>query len=91
VDAVRRTEWHDWYVDGDESAVFVGDQVMALSALATTILRTVPEDGTAGLDDLTAALVAAYGEPEGPVDELVTEKVTELVERGVLAWVSGTP
>ncbi len=38
---ITRTEWHDWYLDGDESAVFAGDKVTVLSELATTLVTLV--------------------------------------------------
>ena len=42
---VTRGELLDWYVDGEESAVFVDDHVVVLSALATAIVDIVGEDG----------------------------------------------
>ena len=64
----------DQYVDDEESAVMVGDEVIALSALATSILALVPEEGTTS-DFLGQALEDRYGPPERGVDAL---RVTEL-------------
>jgi hypothetical protein len=80
---VARGELRDWYVDGEESAVFVGDQVMVLSAAATAILTEVG-DATASTDRLAAVLVAKFGEPEGSPQELVQGVVEDLVNAGVL-------
>jgi len=81
---VTRTGWTDWYVVGDESAVFVDGHVLVLSALATLLVTRAAQPTS--LDDLAAALVAAFGEPDGADPLAATEQVvTELVGRGVLA------
>jgi hypothetical protein len=81
---VAHGDLHDWLVDGDDSAVFVGDQVMVLSTLATAILDLVTPDGQASLEEVAAGLVARFGDPPGSAEELARDKVTELVKGGVL-------
>lgn len=80
---VTRTEWHDWFVDAGESAVFVNDKVAVLSELATTLVELVGEG--ADLQALSEGLTAAFGVPEGQPRELTRERVAELVTNGVLA------
>lgn len=79
---VTRAEWHDWYVESGESAVFVGDKVTVLSELATTLLGLVG-DG-ADLADLAEGLTAAFGSPDGDAVDATRSRVLELVEGGVL-------
>ncbi len=72
---VRRLPCLDEYVDGDESAVMVGDQVIVLSALATALLALIGEGETE-----TAALAQQLTERYGPPpDDLDRQKVTEAV------------
>lgn len=80
---VTRTDWDDWYVDGDRSAVFVGGNVLVLSELATALLRHVDEaTDVATLADL---LGEEFGVPEdGDLLGATEATVTELVDRGVL-------
>ena len=73
----------DWYVDGDESAVFVENQVIVMSAAATTILQVIGEEA-ASSSDIGAALVKRFGPPEGSTEEAVTAMVQDLVQAGVL-------
>jgi hypothetical protein len=80
----------DWYVDGDESAVFVEGQVMVLSALATAVLDIVGPDGQASLEQIGEELVTRFGDPGEPVESVVLSKVTELIENGVLREVPAT-
>ncbi|MDO9454963.1 hypothetical protein [Nocardioides sp.] len=84
---VARTDWTDWYVDNDRSAVFVGGQVVVVSVLATSLLRYVGS----GIDvaDLAAALVDEFGAPDG-VDaaSVTTTAVGDLLACGVLTEVS---
>lgn len=81
--SVRRTEWIDWYVADDESAVFVDGNVVVVSALATEALTAI--DGWTGLDAVGDALVEAFGQPEdGDVATAVAEIVDQLVTSGVL-------
>ena len=82
---VTRTDWLDWYVDGDESAVFVGDQVIVLSVLATALAGLVG-DGVGEAAALAARLVEMYGEPEaGAAEEATRAAIDDLVAAGVLA------
>ena len=87
---VARGDLLDWYVDGDESAVFVDGNVLVLSALATAVLDIVGEDGQIALTDIGEELVARFGDPGDQVEFLVFSKVTELIENGVLREVPAT-
>lgn len=81
---ITRADWTDWYVDDDESAVFVDGQVIVLSTLATFVLKSVGKDG-ATVAALEAALVEAFGAPDGGDATAATlETVATLVEAGVL-------
>lgn len=80
---VSQTAWTDWFVDGDESAVFVDGQVLVLSALATLVVTRAAQP--VGLDVLAAALVETFGEPDGDPGAATEQVVSELVARGVLA------
>jgi len=80
---VTRGELLDWYVDGEESAVFVDDHVVVLSALATAIVDIVGEDG-ADEADVASALVERFGDPEGPADEMTHQALVDLAERHVV-------
>ena len=66
---VHRLPLRDQYFDEEESAVMVGDEVIALSALATSILALVPDEGTTS-DFLGQALEDRYGPPPSGVDAL---------------------
>ena len=80
---VTRGDLHDWYVEGDDSAVFVGDQVLVLSPIATAILQVVGEE-TASLDEISEALLDRFGDPGRPVAEVTGEMLRELAEQGVV-------
>jgi hypothetical protein len=84
---LRHATLHDWYVeeaDPPRSTVFVGDQVLVLSEMATSILAIVGPDGQASLEEIEARLVEEYGDPGAGAREMVLAKVTELIEQGVL-------
>lgn len=81
---VTRTDWTDWYVDGDRSAVFVDGDVLVLSELATAVLHHVGDDGIQ-LGALADGLAADFGAPEdGDLLGATGAVVDELVARGVL-------
>ncbi|GAA5147472.1 hypothetical protein GCM10023340_19970 [Nocardioides marinquilinus] len=85
---VARSAWTDWYVDGDDSAVFVDDQVLVLSPLATRLLHHV--DGEVTVASLADALVREFGAPAGGDATAATEAVVgELTASGVLVEVAG--
>lgn len=84
---VTRGELLDWYVDGEESAVFVDGHVIVLSALATAIVDLVGEDG-AEETDVVAGLVERFGEPEGGADAMTRQALEDLAERHVVVLVS---
>ncbi len=71
---VRRRPFLDEYVDGDESAVMVGDQVIVLSALATSLLALIGEGETRS-DALARRLSQRYGPPPGDLDGLRTTEL----------------
>jgi hypothetical protein len=80
---VTRGDLLDWYVEGDESAVFVDGHVIVLSALATAIVDLVGEDGT-DEETVTAGLVDRFGEPEGGAGEMTHQALLDLAERQVV-------
>ena len=77
------SDWDDWFIDGDESAVLVDGQVVVLSALATTVVGSTVE--RLGLDELTQAVVDRFGPPPDQDASAATLAVLdELVEAGIL-------
>jgi hypothetical protein len=61
----RRLSIVDEYVEDGRAAVYAGNgDVVALSELATGLWAALTDDWTP-MADLTAALVAEFGEPEG--------------------------
>ena len=82
---VRRLPVLDEYVDGAVSAVFVGNEVLALSELATLVLSVVGDDEVT-VDELQARLVEEVGEPqEGTVRSALDPILDALVERSLLS------
>lgn len=81
---VRRLPVLDEYVDGAVSAVFVGNEVLALSELATLVLAVVGDEEVT-VDELQARLVEEAGEPEaGTVREALDAILDALAERSLL-------
>ena len=81
---VSRTEWHDWYLDAGQSAVFVGDQVIALSDFPTAVLSAV------GVATPLATIRSHVEGIFGVIDEAEAEAVLsgvigELVDAGIVA------
>lgn len=83
---IGRGELRDVYVEDGRSAVFVNDQVIVLSDIATVILQAIPPDGSVTLEHLTNEVVAQVGPPAPPLDAgtLVTQQVHDLVAHSVL-------
>ncbi len=83
---LRRPLLPDVFVDGDQCAVFVGDKVVVLSELATSILLSVPEGSAQTLDAVTGVVLEAFGPPAPPLDatDLVAEQAAALAELGIL-------
>ncbi len=79
---VSCTAWHDWFVEGATSALFVDDRVLVMSELATEMLRLVG-DGC-DVDDLARRLGEVFGEPDNGLEEETRTRVLELVSTGVL-------
>jgi hypothetical protein len=83
---VRRVPVVDEYVDGEEAAVFVDDNVVVLSPLATYLLGLVADDWTE-LTTLAEALVGAFGHP--PTGESAAEATADalrtLEAQGIVA------
>ncbi|MSZ77867.1 MAG: hypothetical protein F2667_12235 [Actinobacteria bacterium] len=71
----------DWYRSGDRSAVLLGDQYLALSPDATTVVAAVVRSPMT-VEHLLDAVVAA-----GPTTDraILTETVVTLITAGVLA------
>jgi hypothetical protein len=81
---VLREQLDDWYVDGTESAVLVGDQVMVLSELATMVVELVGDSGIP-LPDLAVALASRFGSPEASTPLTATAAVVhELSQSGIV-------
>ena len=81
---IRRLPVLDEYVDGSVSAVFVDNQVLALSEMATLVLSLVGEAGLTR-DDLETSLVEEVGSPEdGTVTEALAPILEALVARSLL-------
>lgn len=88
---VTRTDWVDWYVDGDESAVLVGGNVVVLSQLATALVGAVGAGGSS-VTALTDTLIGEFGEPEVGGALAATEvAIADLVDAGVLTAGDETP
>ncbi len=83
---IRRGDLRDVYVEDGRSAVFVNEQVIVLSEIATAILQVIPPDGSVTLEHLTNEVVAEFGPPAPPLDAgtLVTQQVHDLVAHSVL-------
>lgn len=83
---VRRGDLRDVYAENGRAAVFVGDQVIVLSEIASAILDIVPGDGAVSLDEITRAVVAEFGAPDAPLDaqDLTRRHVLDLVAHHVL-------
>ena len=82
---IRRLPVLDEYVEDGLSAVFVDNQVVALSELATMVLALVGDAGmTRG--DLETLLVAEVGEPDdGTVGEALEPILAALVDQSLIA------
>lgn len=83
---VGRGDLRDVFVEDGRSAVFVNEQVIVLSEIATLILQAIPAEGAVTLKQVTADVLAVVGPPEAPLDadELVSRQVHELVAHGIL-------
>ena len=71
----------DWYVDGDESAALVGDQVIVLSPLGTAIVEVLAQqpEQPVEVDMITAVLQRRFGVPaKGTADDAVREALEAL-------------
>jgi hypothetical protein len=75
VSRARRLPVVDEYVEDGRAAVYAGNgDVVALSELASGAWAALTDDWTA-MADLTAVLVAEFGEPEG-IDALTATEAT---------------
>lgn len=82
---VRRLPAHDLVLDGEESAVYVGDHVVVLSPISTTVLTALREDAWSGASDIAAIVMDRYGNPpEGSALEAVSAVVNELAGLGLV-------
>lgn len=63
---VWRGDLRDVYAEDGRSVVMVDETVVVLSELATAILDAVPEHGKAEIEQITAAVVEIFGDPEPP-------------------------
>jgi len=63
---VRRGNLRDVYAEGGRCVVMVDETVVVLSDLASAILEAVPDQGPTEVEQITAAVVAIFGEPDAP-------------------------
>lgn len=82
----RRGPLRDVYVEDGHAAVFVNDQVVVLSEVATLILQATPLVGSTTIERVTAEVLNTVLPPEGPVNaaEVVERQVLDLVAHNVL-------
>jgi hypothetical protein len=81
----RRLPLIDEYVEGDEVVVFVGDNVIALSPLATAALLAVGQEWT-HVAEVSAVLLERFGSPPEGVDavEAAQETLRSLAEHAIV-------
>jgi hypothetical protein len=81
---VRRVEVVDVYVEDGRAAIYsVRGMVVLLSELATTAWSVIGEGGWVSSADVTAALVAEYGDP-GDADRLTEDALRSLAEMSLV-------
>lgn len=83
---VRRGLLRDVYVEDGRAVVFVNEQVVVLSEIATVILDATPSEGTASMEHLTTEVLKVFA-PPGPsfgAAELIEQQVLDLVAHHVL-------
>ncbi|WP_439937235.1 nucleotidyltransferase family protein [Nocardia sp. N13] len=70
----------------------VGENVMILSEIATQIVTAVPDGELVSIEEVTASVVAAFGEPEPPTSaaRLTLNKMHELASHSILVLDDGT-
>ncbi|EAP99578.1 hypothetical protein JNB_05380 [Janibacter sp. HTCC2649] len=74
----RRGLVHDVFVEGDQCAVYAGDQVVVLSPIATTVLLQLDEHWTP-VPELVRAVESIYGPPpQGSTADAVARIMEEL-------------
>lgn len=92
---VRRGSLRDVYAEDGRCVVMVDETVVVLSELATAILEAVPDQGPTELEEISAAVVAIFGEPDAPdtAADLTLVHVHELMAHRVLIRddVTGAP
>ncbi|MGI8523162.1 MAG: hypothetical protein ACR2K3_07605 [Nocardioides sp.] len=78
----------DEYVEDGRSAIYVGQNVVALSELSTFALGVIA-DGWADVDAVASALVEEFGPPPGDRDGVITTTavLTQLSQQGLLELV----
>jgi hypothetical protein len=82
---VRRVDVVDAYVEDGRAAVYsTGGIVVLLSELATTAWSVIGEDWV-GVADVTAALIAEFGDPrEGDADRLTEAALRSLADMSLV-------
>ncbi|CAN5339367.1 MAG: hypothetical protein ACSLEW_14640 [Nocardioides sp.] len=84
-EVLARGALQDVLVHNHLAAVFVDDQVVVLSELASAVLLAVPEDGWVAIGSVVASLVAQFGEPPGEDAATITQRlVGELLDHGIV-------
>lgn len=81
---VRREELHDVYVEGDRCAVYVQDEVIVLSPVATAVLLAASSEWTP-LSDVAAVVEQQFGPPPSTsTEETLRGLVRELANFRIL-------
>lgn len=89
-DGVARGRLQDLLEHDHVVAVFVDEQVVVLSELASAVVLAVAEEGFTQLSTIADALVAEFGEPPGEdLGDVTTRLVSELVQHGILRSSTG--
>ena len=81
---VRREQLHDVYVEGDQCAVYVQDEVIVLSPVATAVLLASSSEWTS-LSDVAEVVEQEFGPPPSTsTEESLRGLVRELANFRIL-------
>lgn len=90
---VRRAEVVDEYVEDGRAAIYsTRGVVVLLSELATTAWSVIGEDTWVTAEDVTAELVAAFGDPDdGEAGRLTEDALRSLADLALVQIDAGEP